>query len=127
MEEEQKINEQIKGLYKIFEFEPITAQDYGMYENDDEENDEPETLQEDEAILLKQEHAKFVIKNMIKQPRGMVGQDGGQPWFIFWNTQSLELLGLPNVRMDADMKTRSVDYLRQCHNPSGGFRGSPYL
>lgn len=37
-----------------------------MYENDDEENDEPETLQEDEAILLKQEHAKFVLKNMMK-------------------------------------------------------------
>jgi hypothetical protein len=29
---------------------------------------------------------------MMKQPKGMVGQDSGQPWFLFWNSQSFELL-----------------------------------
>jgi protein farnesyltransferase subunit beta len=58
----------------------------------------------------------------------MVGQDSGQPWFLFWNTQSLELLAQPNLKMDHEMKSRCVDYLRQCHNPEeGGFRGAPHI
>ena len=69
------------------------------------------------------------MKSMIKQSRGMVGQDGGQPWFLFWNSQSLELLAQPNLRLDGEMKERCVDYLRQCHNSDeeGGFRGAPYI
>jgi len=54
-----------------------------MYTNE-EDGDE-----EDDALLMKTEHAKFVMKSMMKLPRGMVGQDGGQPWFLFWNTQTL--------------------------------------
>ena len=49
-----------------------------MYADDSEgEDDQPKTEQEDEALLMKQEHAKFVIKSMMKQSRGMVGQDSG--------------------------------------------------
>ena len=50
-----------------------------MYVNDDSnsQDDEPKTEQDDEALLMKQEHSKFVIKSMIKQSRGMVGQDSG--------------------------------------------------
>ena len=58
----------------------------------------------------------------------MVGQDGGQPWFLFWNTQSLELLGLENFKLDLDVKKRCISYLEQCHNAeTGGFRGAPHL
>ena len=93
-----------------------------------EDFDEAETLQEDEAIILKQHHAKFVHKSMIKQPKGMVGQDSGQPWFLFWNSQSFELLDQKNIRLDPDMRERCTEYLRQCHNSDeGGFRGAPYM
>ena len=47
-----------------------------MYADDNsgsEDNDVPKTEQEDEALLMKQEHAKFVMKSMMKQSRGMVG------------------------------------------------------
>ena len=44
------------------------------------------------------------MNTMIEQSRGMAGQDGGQPWFLFWNTQSLELLGLENHKLDPDVK-----------------------
>jgi len=97
MEDELEINQQIKGLYKSFDFDPITAKDFGMYVEEEEEDsasEHPKTEQEDKAIILKQQHAAFVMNTMIEQSRGMVGQDGGQPWFLFWNTQSLELLGL---------------------------------
>lgn len=101
-----------------------------MYVNeyDSQGSGQPETLQEDEAILLKTHHAKFVINSMMKLPRGMASQDGGQPWFLFWNTQSLQLLNLPNFQLDSDMAQRCVDYLKQCLQPKdGGFAGSPYL
>jgi prenyltransferase beta subunit len=40
----------------------------------------------------------------------------------------LELLALPNLKVDADMKTDIVSYLSQCHNgEEGGFRGAPYI
>lgn len=58
----------------------------------------------------------------------MVGQDSGQPWFLFWNLQSFELLDQKNTKLDPDMKDRCAEYLRQCHNPEeGGFRGAPYM
>jgi prenyltransferase beta subunit len=78
MEDEEKIKQQILNLYKIFEFKAEEASDFGMYvDHSDEENEEPQTLQEDEAILFKSHHAKFVLNNMMKLPRGMVGQDSG--------------------------------------------------
>jgi hypothetical protein len=60
------VAEQIKSLYKIFEFDPVQAESYGMFVDDDSEKSEPETLQEDEAIILRKDHAQFVMKSMIK-------------------------------------------------------------
>ena len=58
MEDELEISEQIKGLYKNFDFDPIKAKDFGMYVEDDEDensdSDNPKTEQEDKAIVLKQ-------------------------------------------------------------------------
>jgi hypothetical protein len=55
-ENEESIDEQIKNLYKIFEFEPCKARDYGMFNDENSgsgEDDVPKTEQEDEALLLK--------------------------------------------------------------------------
>ena len=38
-----------------------------------ENSNQAETFQEDEINLFKQEHAKFVMKTMMKQSGGMVG------------------------------------------------------
>jgi hypothetical protein len=34
MEDEQKIYEQIRNMYKIFEFEPEKSKDFGMFVSD---------------------------------------------------------------------------------------------
>lgn len=80
MEDEQKIYEQIRNMYKIFEFEPEKSKDFGMFVSDgklsdqsQENSNQAETFQEDEINLFKQEHAKFVMKTMMKQSGGMVG------------------------------------------------------
>ena len=50
-----------------------------MYEDVDEDDSdgEAQTKQDDSAGLFKSDHAKYVLKNMVKLPGGMVGQDAG--------------------------------------------------
>ena len=46
MEDELEISEQIKGLYKNFDFDPAKAKEFGMYEdeeNEDTDSDNPKT------------------------------------------------------------------------------------
>ena len=65
---------------------------------------------------------------MSKLSSGFVGQDSGQPWFLFWNTQSLQLLAQGNIKIDEQWTNRGISYLRQCHNSDeGGFRGAPHI
>ena len=61
---------------------------------------------------MKLDHHKYVTKNLMSLPGGMMSQDGGQPWFLFWMSHTLEVLGLPNKALDDDVKARFVEYLR---------------
>ena len=65
----------IKTTYKIYEFTPADAKDY----------------QEDNELYAEM-HAKFVMKGFERMPRGMTGLDSGQPWFIYWLSQALEVM-----------------------------------
>jgi hypothetical protein len=40
MEDEQKIYEQIRNMYKIFEFEPEKSKDFGMFVSDGKLSDQ---------------------------------------------------------------------------------------
>ena len=82
MEDESQVKNQILNLYQIFDFEAENAQNFGMFENEEGEA----SSDAEEAILMKQLHAQFVLKNMSSLSKGMIGQDGGHPWFLFWNT-----------------------------------------
>ena len=47
-EDEGQVYEAIRGLYKIFEFEPADATNFGMFEDDKDENwEDEETIQQD--------------------------------------------------------------------------------
>mmetsp|Transcript_10028 Transcript_10028/g.16870 ORF Transcript_10028/g.16870 Transcript_10028/m.16870 type:complete len:191 (-) Transcript_10028:810-1382(-) len=68
------------------------------------------------------------MKSLLSLPKGMIGQDGGHPWFLFWNSHSFELLNQPNLKLDDELKRRCTEYLAQCHNgEEGGFRGAPFI
>ena len=57
----------------------------------------------------------------------MQGLDAGQPWFIYWLTESLEVLNQQGFDLTPEQKSRCVSYLRSCHNKEqGGFGGAPY-
>ena len=63
-----------------------------------------------------------------KLPGGMVGQDSGQPWFLYWLTNSLEAINFKDCCLTEEEKSRCCTYLRRCHNDQeGGFSGAPGL
>ena len=58
----------------------------------------------------------------------MMGQDSGQPWFLYWILNSLEITNQNALKLTESHKAKCVSYLRQCWNPTeGGFAGAPGL
>ena len=47
-----------------------------------------------------------------KFPPWMVGQDSGQPWFLYWLTNTLELCNQRHIRLTNSQKKASVSYLK---------------
>ena len=61
-----------------------------------------------------------------KLPRGMIGNDSGQPWMLYWLSNALEVTNQHQLKLKPDQKARCCSYLRQCHNSQeGGFSGQP--
>ena len=82
--------------------------------------------EEDECELVTKKHALFQYSGLKKLSRGMIGNDSGQPWFLFWLTNALEVCNQNLMNLDDDMKTKCCAYLRTCHNSvEGGFAGAP--
>jgi prenyltransferase beta subunit len=88
----------IKGTYQICKFEAASAKDY----------------ESDEAEVYRELHAKFVAKGFSKIPRGMTALDSGQPWFIYWLTQALEVMNVEGFELSADVKSLCVKSISRC-------------
>ena len=53
-----------------------------------------------------------MLQGFTKLPRGMVGVDSGQPWFLYWLTQAMELLmETDDDYLSSDQKKACVSYL----------------
>ena len=56
----------------------------------------------------------------------MISQDFGQPWFLYWLTNALEICNQHMFKLTAAHKSACCSYLRQCwNNDEGGFAGAP--
>ena len=53
--------------------------------------------------------------------------DSGQPWFLFWISNTLDLLGSTKHQLTPPQKDSIIAYLKACQHPAGGFAGSPYM
>lgn len=99
-------------MYRLAEFNPCEAQDY---ENDDLE-------------LMRGAHSLFQFKGFQQLSKGMIGQDSGQPWFLYWLTNGIEICNFNQIKLSKKLKDDCISYLKQCHNPvEGGFSGAPGL
>ena len=70
----------------------------------------------------------FIFAMFDKFPKYMLSQDGGQPWFLFWLTNALEVCNQSHFKLSNDMRSRCCAYLRRCWNDKeGGFAGAQGL
>jgi protein farnesyltransferase subunit beta len=101
----------ITDLYGLADIEPVSAHEW----TDDHE-------------LYREKNAFFQYAQLNQLSRGMVGQDSGQPWFLYWILNGIEVCNQSDVQINEDIKSRCCKYLRRCHNDKdGGFSGSPGL
>jgi len=76
--------------------------------------------------LFKTLHAAWVSRSIEGIPGGFQVLDAGQPWFFFWMYNTLDLLNTKGYELTDSQKTRTIDYLRACQHPKGGFGGGPH-
>jgi hypothetical protein len=48
----------------------------------------------------------FQYSGFVKLSKGMIGQDSGQPWFLFWITNGIEVCNYNQIELTADIKSR---------------------
>mmetsp|Transcript_42517 Transcript_42517/g.30683 ORF Transcript_42517/g.30683 Transcript_42517/m.30683 type:complete len:169 (+) Transcript_42517:34-540(+) len=116
MEDAEKIRKLITDVYEMWEYKPQEADSY---------LEDAEGMEFDLPL-----HKRFMFSNFKRLPGGMVGADSGQPWFLFWLTQGLEVANVdsPLFQITPDMKSRMCAFLRKCWNDKeGGFSGAPFL
>jgi protein farnesyltransferase subunit beta len=74
--------------------------------------------------LLREKHAAFALAGLYNLPRKTASLSAGQPWLLFWITNTLELLREP---LPLDAKLKVVRFLEACICPeTGAFCGGPY-
>jgi len=107
-----KLKQIIKRIFGLFEFQPDLS-----FECEDPE-----------AIVEKLDHLKYLTAGFDKLPPWMRGVDSGQPWFIYWLTNALEILNVKGYELTPEQKKSCCAFLRQCWNEKeGGFAGAPFL
>jgi len=67
-------------------------------------------------------HVAFLKKALTIIPRHFSGLDASRPWFVFWITHSLDLLGALDRE---EIAPRIASFLAKCQSPPGGFGGGP--
>lgn len=60
----------------------------------------------DDCDLEREAHSMFQYSGFVKLSKGMIGQDSGQPWFLFWITNGIEVCNYNQIEMTPDIKTR---------------------
>jgi protein farnesyltransferase subunit beta len=75
------------------------------------------------VTLNSQDHIRFCLSALEELPKEVSKLNSGQPWLLFWITNSLYLLKNP---VNYEVSLGIIEYLRQCMDQSGGFSGGPY-
>ncbi|KAI3545765.1 prenyltransferase and squalene oxidase [Colletotrichum filicis] len=69
--------------------------------------------------LLRDNHIKFLQKQLGRFPAPYVAADASRPWFLYWSLNALALLGYDTAVYREDL----IKTVRTMQNPSGGIGG----
>lgn len=76
-----------------------------------------------QGITLDRElHVAWLLRGLMQLPTNFAGLDASRPWFVFWITHSLEMLGAFD---DEKWAPKVGSFLAHCQDPEGGFGGGP--
>lgn len=75
-----------------------------------------------EIILDRELHTEWLVRGLMHLPTNFAGLDASRPWFVFWISHALEMLGA----FDEDRWASKVgSFLKHCQDSAGGFGGGP--
>ncbi|KAJ0163547.1 Protein farnesyltransferase subunit beta [Colletotrichum tanaceti] len=69
--------------------------------------------------LLRNNHVRFLQKQLGRFPAPYVAADASRPWFLYWSLNALALLGYDTASYREDL----IETVRTMQNPSGGMGG----
>lgn len=76
----------------------------------------------DDIELDKERHVAWCNRGLSSLPTNFAGLDASRPWFVFWISHSLEVLGAYDEELWAP---KAASFLARCQDPDGGFGGGP--
>mmetsp|Transcript_8186 Transcript_8186/g.18311 ORF Transcript_8186/g.18311 Transcript_8186/m.18311 type:complete len:426 (+) Transcript_8186:44-1321(+) len=78
---------------------------------------------EDEQIRLKRDlHRQWLQRGLAQLPANFAGLDASRPWFCFWISHALELIGSFDEELWAP---KMASFLHHCQHEDGGIGGGP--
>eukprot|EP00931_Biecheleriopsis_adriatica_P011449 TRINITY_DN11253_c0_g1_i2.p1 TRINITY_DN11253_c0_g1~~TRINITY_DN11253_c0_g1_i2.p1 ORF type:complete len:452 (-),score=74.78 TRINITY_DN11253_c0_g1_i2:100-1431(-) len=77
---------------------------------------------QDEIRLDRDLHSSWLQRGLQKLPANFCGLDASRPWFVYWISHALEVLGEYDESIWA---SKAASFLGQCQDPTGGFGGGP--
>ncbi|CAJ1410614.1 unnamed protein product [Effrenium voratum] len=72
--------------------------------------------------LQRELHRAWLKKGLVSLPPNFAGLDASRPWFVFWITHALELLGDYD---EPHWSYQVAGFIAHCQDPTGGFAGGP--
>eukprot|EP00811_Abedinium_folium_P032270 NODE_5336_length_1781_cov_12.019952.p1 GENE.NODE_5336_length_1781_cov_12.019952~~NODE_5336_length_1781_cov_12.019952.p1 ORF type:complete len:449 (+),score=104.52 NODE_5336_length_1781_cov_12.019952:191-1537(+) len=77
----------------------------------------------DEGMLLDRDlHTPWLQEALLQLPAYFSGLDASRPWFVYWISHALELLGAYPTEHYAP---KVASFLAACRDPGGGYGGGP--
>jgi len=101
--DQQKTENDIVGCFKTFLMNPGGAPSQGIQ-------------------LERGHHSEWLLRGLQTLPTNFSGLDASRPWFVFWISHALEVLGAYEEKHWAP---KAASFLAHCQHPAGGFGGGP--
>lgn len=77
---------------------------------------------ESDILLNRDMHEEWLKRGLQQLPTNFAGLDASRPWFVFWISHAMEVLGVYDQPVWAP---KVGAFLAQCQHPEGGFGGGP--
>jgi len=72
--------------------------------------------------LQRDQHRDLLHGGLRSLPTGFAGLDASRPWFCFWISHALEVMGMFDEEI---LPPALASFLNKCQSPTGGFAGGP--